>query len=108
MKCNLNCPPHLSFFCCNRCESKDFVIKHRDHNDLHDKWSNEKGFLGPSGCVLDDRPRECQEYDCHDYRIFMSFDANGKWRVSSLILLPRSKMTLEFVKEYTALMEKYE
>ena len=109
MKCDLNCPPGLPFFCCNCCHAKPFVIEHCKKNGLEDKWTDDHGFWSLEGCVLDDRPQECQGYDCRLYRMFMSFDMTKEgWKLSSLLPVPIKNITKEFIDEYSALMEKYE
>ena len=107
MNCDGQCPPFLRFFCCNGCVRKEFVINHRDDNNLHDQWT-EDGFLSKDGCVLAERPKECLEYDCKRYWCSMSFlYADGKWRWAHLNCLETSKLGEDFDKKLLALFEEY-
>ena len=107
-KCNLMCPPHLPFFCCNNCQKKEWVLWWRDKHGLHDKFGP-RGFLGPQGCVLgEDRPPECKKYDCHAYRFYMAFNANsdGTWRMAALSEVHHDKIDREFCDKMNALLEE--
>ncbi len=105
MNCDLNCPPLLQFFCCNGCEKKEFVVKCLEDNDLHDKWGK-NGFRTGEGCAAgEDRPEECKEYNCKDYRFFFTVTfSDGKWQITGMNGILASKVDMDFLGSYNDLI----
>ena len=108
MKCNLQCPPNMRFFCCSQCYNKPQSLALKDV--FPDKWNEGSGFWRrEDGCQLgEDRPDECKDYDCRNYIMSVGYVWHkGRWQFKFLHPIDCAKYDREFCDRINELCEEY-
>ena len=108
MRCDLNCPLDNNgpYRCCVNCNSSRGHLKAK----YRDKWDDDNGFWSLNGCRLtrDEMPKECIEYDCKKYRIYIVKTWTGNsWNYNAIREIPNEKVDKNLIDKYNELLREY-
>ena len=66
--CDLRCPVDGVQYCCSNCQqSRKYFVNDANRH----LWTEGHGFWSTEGCKLEERPKECLEYDCKGYQFLI-------------------------------------